>query len=732
LLSVPEERSEVVLTILKNDPDIEFAERDYIAQACMIDNDPLVVSGVEWHLETIQALEAWEVTIGTPSTIIAVLDSGVNSAHPDLSGRVLPGYDFVNNDSDAGDDFGHGTAVAGTLVARGNNGLGVAGVAYGCSVLPVKVMDQFGSASHSTIALGIEYAVQHGARIVNLSLGGDWPSSTLQNAINYAWSNNVVVVAAAGNNGSTVPQYPGACEHVLAVASSEPDDSRSPFSNYGSYVALFAPGDDIWTTQKDLANPYGAWRGTSFSSPVVAAVAALALSLNPSLSNTQIVDLLKQTSDHPPFAAAASLNGIGRINALHAVNGVTPAPGLASPAPQPLPPPVPVVLPPASSQEAIPPSVTIVDGPSDGARLFTPVVNLSGRATDNVQIDHVEFQVNEGLIQFCSGTTDWTTQVELVPGYNLIRVRSVDTAGNTSPETTRAVTYVFMAPLVLRTNGVGLLAFGFRGMQLEVGKTYRIRAVPGPGQLFAGWTGGLNSDGMALSFIMQTNLELVANFIPNPFPVVRGKYAGLMANAHGITPDSSGYFSLSIARSGSFTGRIMNGGKRFAFSGRFNISGNAQITIPRGLASPLTLALQVDLSSGSNRVGGKVKSGEWTSDLLADRNVFDRSSNPAQQAGLHAFDLRAQDSAAAASGMTRISTSGVVNVRGKLNDGQAFTTASALAINGDCPFYLSRNRGAEVVIGWLNFGQPAASGTVLWMRTGTNAFASTLQAAPGT
>src|SRR6267142_1623630 len=235
--------------------------------------------------------------MGGANTIVAVLDSGITAAHPEFAGRILPGYDFVFNDNDPADDFGHGTAVAGTIVAAGNNGLGVAGVAYGCTVLPVKVMDAWGSASHSTIAQGIEYAVQHGARIINLSLGGDWPSSTLQNAINYAWSNNVVVVAAAGNNGSTVPQYPAACEHVLAVSATTPDDSRASFSTYGNFVTLSAPGVSVWTTQRDLANPYGPWSGTSFSSPIVAGVAALVTSVNPSLSNTQIIDILKQTVD---------------------------------------------------------------------------------------------------------------------------------------------------------------------------------------------------------------------------------------------------------------------------------------------------------------------------------------------------------------------------------------------------------------------------------------------------
>src|SRR5437773_5890907 len=121
-----------MLAALKRDPGIEFAERDYVAQAAFMPNDALVVAGSEWHLAKIQAPLAWNVTTGTSNIVVALLDSGINAAHPDLAGKILPGYDFVWNDSDPADDFGHGTAVAGVVAAAGNNGVGVAGVAYGC------------------------------------------------------------------------------------------------------------------------------------------------------------------------------------------------------------------------------------------------------------------------------------------------------------------------------------------------------------------------------------------------------------------------------------------------------------------------------------------------------------------------------------------------------------------------------------------------------------------------
>lgn len=267
LVAVPKDKAEDILAALQKDPEIDFAERDYVAKAAFLPIDPYVQSGDEWHLRTIQAPEAWGINAGVTNTIVAVLDSGINAAHPDLVTQILPGYDFVNNTADPVDDFGHGTAVSGTIVGAANNGIGIAGVAYGARLLPVKVMNSSGFASYSVIAQGISYAVDQGARVINISIVGSSPSTTLQDAINYAWSNNVVIVAAAGNNANSAPQYPAACDHVVGVSATEPDDSLAWFSSYGDFVTLSAPGDSIWTTQNDLNNPYGAWRGTSFAAP---------------------------------------------------------------------------------------------------------------------------------------------------------------------------------------------------------------------------------------------------------------------------------------------------------------------------------------------------------------------------------------------------------------------------------------------------------------------------------
>ena len=719
VINVSEARAEAVLAALRCDPDIEFAERDGLARAAFVPNDPYVVAGSEWHLATIQAPQAWNTTAGGANTVVAILDSGINAAHPDLAGRVLAGYDFVSNDNNASDDFGHGTAVAGVVVAAGNNSIGVAGVAYRCAVLPVKVLDASGFASYSCIAEGIKYAVDRGARVINISIAGDSPSSTLQDAINYAWNSNVVVVAAAGNNANDLAQYPAACDHVVAVSATEPDDSLASFSSYGNSVALAAPGDNIWTTQSDLSRPYGAWRGTSFASPIVAGVAALLVSANPSLSNTQLVSLLEQTADDRGAAGYDPVFGYGRVNAFRALTAATTGDGGLS-------------LTSAPAPQTITPVVAFTDAPANGARLGSPMVSLAGAASSDAGLDRVELQVNDGPAQIAVGTTNWTAEVSLEPGVNVIHARSVDLAGSVSADLQRTFIYVVLGPLTLQINGRGKVAPNLNGGPLEIGRPYLVRAVPGPGQVFAGWDGA-PSQSPTLVFVMQSNLTLVANFAPSPFPAVRGSYAGLFANTNDVSPASAGYFMLAMTSAGVFSGKVLLSDRGYGFRGQFNLAGDAEVNVRRGPLGPVHLMLHADLTNGTDQITGSATDGLWAADLSSDRNVFSARLNPAGQTGLRAFLLDTDPvSQTAAACSSRIAKSGSASVRGKFLDARPFARSSALAKNGDCPFYLPRNRGGEVVIGWLNFpGGPSAStlGSVLWVQTGTNAFAATLQAA---
>lgn len=811
VVQVPEQNADAVLAALKNDPEIEYAERDYFAHAAFVPNDPYV--GDEWHLAKIQAFEAWQGTTGNTNVIVAVLDSGVDTNQPDLAGQLLPGYDFVDGTASMMDDFGHGTAVTGTIAADGNNGIGVAGVAYGCSILPVKVMDSSGFAAYSTIASGINFAVENGARVINLSVAGSDPSYTLQEAIDEAWSNNVVVVAAAGNSATNTPMYPAACSNVLAVSATAEDDSLAYFSSYGNDVQISAPGEMIWTTQNTPNTPYGPWQGTSFASPVVAGVAALVLSANPTLSGAQVVSLLEQSADDVDGPGYDPYFGYGRVNALRAVSMASAAPGAVVS----LPPGTPAVVlssPTSNSQfasgtsvslqaiasastaggtitnlsfvvdgvtlasgpgsmlafnwtpslageysivavatdnqgltatsaaaniqvgnlDTVPPTITISTTPRNGARLTSPTVFIAGTASDNVAVQAVEIVVNNGAPQPASGTNNWSAQLALAPGPNVIRVYSVDTSGNVSSNTTLSLAYIAKTLLVVQTSGGGTVSPDLNGAQLQVGQTYTLKANPAPGQAFAGWS-GVNSQSRALSFVMRSNLVLTANFVPSPFPPVSGAYAGLAANTNAVTPDNSGYFALTVTPSGAFSGKLLLGGGRYGFHGQFDLSGNAAVTVNRGtVLTPLEFALQIDLSNGTDQVTGSVTDGAWVSGISADKNVFNSQSNPAAQAGSRNFILQQANNTAVEAGVGdgKISTSGLANVSGSLENGIKFRTSSTLAQNGNCPFYLLLNKGTGIVIGWLNFPatpNPTASGTVLWVNSGTNNFVTELRAA---
>ena len=248
VISVPKVAAAHLLAASRRNADVEYAEPDQVAQAFVTSNDPYAPN--QWYLAKLEAAQAWDVTTGSASLTVAILDTGVLATHPDLNGKVLAGYDFVNNDADPTDDNGHGTAVAGVSAASSNNQLGVAGIAWVNPILPVKVLAADGSGSHSAIANGIAWAADRGARVINLSLGGTSSSSTLQNAINYAWNKGAVIVAAAGNNGNNVACYPAACQNVVAVSATDSLDARPSRSNFGSYIDIAAPGADIVTLWK--------------------------------------------------------------------------------------------------------------------------------------------------------------------------------------------------------------------------------------------------------------------------------------------------------------------------------------------------------------------------------------------------------------------------------------------------------------------------------------------------
>ena len=260
---------------------VQSSEPDYFVMALQDSavNDPLYPQ--QWALPVIAAPGAWsQIPADAPQVIVAVIDSGICAEHPDLAGRIVVGYDFVDGDSVPQDDLGHGCGVSGIIAANSNNAIGMAGIAPNVSIMPLRVLNAQGLGTYSDVASALVYAADHGAQIANLSLGGAYPSSVLEDAVNYAVSHGVMVVAAAGNTGSSV-LYPAAYAPVIAVASVDSDLQRSSFSSYGPEVDALAPGRDILTTRRD--GDYGTMSGTSFAAPQVVGVAALDMALGQNL-----------------------------------------------------------------------------------------------------------------------------------------------------------------------------------------------------------------------------------------------------------------------------------------------------------------------------------------------------------------------------------------------------------------------------------------------------------------
>src|SRR6266852_3564111 len=234
VLTVDPSARDQMIQDLQASGQFSFVEPDYVAVPLLVPNDPTYSQ--EWHLQTIQAPSAWDVTTGSSSVPIAMIDSGVDPTHPDLASKLIPGWSFLTGTADTHDVLGHGTQTAGTAAAIGNNALGVAGVAWQNPIMPLVVLNSSDWASYSDIANAIMYAADHGVRIVNISIGGTSSSSALQSAVDYAWSKGTVVFAAAGNYSSPTPIYPAGCTNVVAVGATDSNDTLASFSNYGTYV----------------------------------------------------------------------------------------------------------------------------------------------------------------------------------------------------------------------------------------------------------------------------------------------------------------------------------------------------------------------------------------------------------------------------------------------------------------------------------------------------------------
>lgn len=341
-----------VLAAWRNRPDVEYAELNPIISICATPDDPSYAE--QWSLGKIQAPEAWDTSRGAADVVVAVIDTGVDYNHRDLQGNLwvneaevngvagvddddngyiddVHGYNFAYNNSDPIDDHGHGTHCSGIIAAVGDNGLDVAGVCWSARIMALKILGSAGDGSAADAVPAIYYAVANGADVISGSWGGEDSSDVLREAIAYAHREGVVVVAAAGNEGSDAPFYPAAYPEVISVAATDSTDQRWYLSNYGDWVDIAAPGRDIvslratGSSQGGTGNVYtGRMSGTSMAAPHVSGACALLLAANPFLTCDEVADML--TAGVDPIASGICASN-GRLNLYGALRTAIPAEG---------------------------------------------------------------------------------------------------------------------------------------------------------------------------------------------------------------------------------------------------------------------------------------------------------------------------------------------------------------------------------------------------------------------
>jgi subtilisin family serine protease len=408
---------------LKNNPHFKFAELDQRVAVSATANDPML--GSEWHISKIGANTAWDNTQGGGVTI-AILDSGMDSAHPDLAGNTVAGYNAYDNNTNTADVCGHGTKAAGSAAATINNTAGVAGVAGQAKIMPVRIAyNNSGScyAYFSTMASGVTWAADHGARVVNISYANVPTSSAVQSAANYLKGKGGLLFVSAGNYNRDEGFTP--TDTMIPVSATDSADNRASFSSYGAFVALSAPGVGIYTTVQ--GGGYGAVNGTSFASPVAAAVAALVMSANPSLSADQVKNILFSTAVDLGTAGRDIYFGYGRVNAAAAV-----AAAKAAPAP-----------------DTTAPTVAIAN-PLAGSTV-SGMVSVGVNAADNVGVARVDLKVNGTVVASDSAgpyVFSWNS-AGVANGMNNLVAIAYDAAGNVATSSTVSVNVSNAAPAVV-------------------------------------------------------------------------------------------------------------------------------------------------------------------------------------------------------------------------------------------------------------------------------------------
>jgi len=347
VMKVPSGKVKEKIKEFRQQPEVEYVEPNYLAYALITPNDPYF--SYQWHFDNptyggIHLKEAWDISSGQGVTV-SVVDSGIRKGTDLANTCFVSGWDFVGNDSDPTDENGHGTHVAGTVAQSTNNNLGVSGIAYKSCLMAVRVLDANGSGTYANVAAGIRWAADRGAKVINLSLGGDADSQTLKEAVAYAYQKGVTVVAACGNDNKPNCLYPAAYDgYVIAVGATQYDETKAPYSNYGPSLDLVAPGGNTSLDQngdgygdgvlqqtftksgQTITWGYYFFQGTSMAAPHVSGIAVLLISAGRANTPDQVRAILQQTVEDKGTPGIDDVYGWGLVDAAAALGVAVPTP----------------------------------------------------------------------------------------------------------------------------------------------------------------------------------------------------------------------------------------------------------------------------------------------------------------------------------------------------------------------------------------------------------------------
>jgi hypothetical protein len=370
----------------------------------------------------------------------------------------------------------------------------------------------------------------------------------------------------------------------------------------------------------------------------------------------------------------------------------------------------------------------VISAPAVNAKVFGQSFTVTGTASDNLAVASVQYRLENSAgtndYQDAIGTNKWSAVVSnLVAGPNTVRVRAIDTSSNVSLSVARTFNYVLTSPLDLSTTGNGRVSPNYTNALLEIDGTYTLTATPGTDSVFSNWTGTISANTAKLTFTMQSNMVLQANFVPNPFTPVKGNYAGLFSDMGGITLTNAGYFSAILADKGTFSSKWQFANATYSLVGAFSADGTFSNAIVRRGLSPLTVQLQLDFSGGEV-ITGTISDGIWTAVLAANRAHFSKTE-PAPQSGSYTLVIPGSNDSlnqpgGNGAGTLKVDTSGNIAFTGTLGDGTKVSQRTFISKDGQWPLFVPLYAKQGLLIGRLTFdtSQPDTdlSGYCAWVK----------------